>query len=40
MRSYEITVEINKLSQPIKSKCEFSESATKGVVVINFTKRL
>lgn len=38
MRSYEITVEINKLSKPFKSKCEFSESDTKGVIVINFTK--
>lgn len=38
MRSYEITVEINKLSKLFKSKCEFSESDTKGVIVINFTK--
>ena len=38
MRSYEITVEINKLSKLVKSKCEFSESDTKGVIVINFTK--
>lgn len=38
MRSQEINVEINKLSKPVKSKCEFSESDTKGVIVINFTK--